>query len=142
MSGKEANRGHELDCIGDGGGYKSTGGVVGPCGDDNGGGGGGDDLSTTTAHVEDNRGRGERETIISRRGKYARDGDVSPPGDSARGFGGQGASSFGVPAGSGLPTVTPCTSDIWAWALIVLEMFSDETWPPDSGQVYCRTGTA
>lgn len=44
------------------------------------------------------------------------------------------------------PTVTPSTSDIWAWALIVLQMFSDEMWAPDSGQVsavnldcICRT---
>lgn len=138
VSGKETNHGHELDCIGDGGDYKSTGGVVGRCGDDHGG-GGGNNLSTKSMHVEDDQGRGERATtIISRRGKYARDGDVSPPGDSARGSGGQDVSSFGVPAGSGLSTVTPCTSDIWAWALIVLEMFSDEAWPPDSGQVYCR----
>lgn len=35
----------------------------------------------------------------------------------------------------GLPTVSPRTSDIWAWALIVLQMFSDEAWAPGSGQV-------
>lgn len=46
-----------------------------------------------------------------------------------------GESSLGDGHDSGTPTVTPCTSDIWAWALIVLQMFSDETCPPASGQV-------
>lgn len=39
----------------------------------------------------------------------------------------------------GIPTVSPRTSDIWAWALIVLQMFSDEAWAPGSGQV-CTCG--
>lgn len=34
-----------------------------------------------------------------------------------------------------VPTVTPSTSDNWAWALIVLQMFSDEIWAPGRGQV-------
>lgn len=33
------------------------------------------------------------------------------------------------------PMIRACESDIWAWALIVLQMFSDEPWPPGSGQV-------
>lgn len=33
------------------------------------------------------------------------------------------------------PMISACESDIWAWALMVLQMFSDEAWPPGSGQV-------
>ncbi|CAM9504523.1 unnamed protein product, partial [Scytosiphon promiscuus] len=32
------------------------------------------------------------------------------------------------------PNVTACESDIWAWALMVVQMFSDEAWPPGKGQ--------
>lgn len=31
--------------------------------------------------------------------------------------------------------IAACESDIWAWALMVLQMFSDEAWPPGRGQV-------
>lgn len=129
-SGKEANHGHELYYIRNGGDDISDD-VVGPC-DDN---GGGDHHLSSTTRVEDKNGGAARVTINSRWGNYARDGDLSPPEDSTCGSGGQNVSSLGVPTGSELPTVTPCTSDIWAWALIVLEMFSDERWPSDSGQV-------
>ncbi|CAM9827511.1 unnamed protein product [Ectocarpus fasciculatus] len=37
-------------------------------------------------------------------------------------------------AGGGQPMITACESDIWAWALMVLQMFSDDAWPPGSGQ--------
>lgn len=37
--------------------------------------------------------------------------------------------------GRSVPTVTPATSDNWAWALIVLQMFSDDIWAPGRGQV-------
>lgn len=44
----------------------------------------------------------------------------------------------GSPSGgssSGQSMLSACESDIWAWALMVLRMFSDELWPPGNGQV-------
>lgn len=135
-SRKEATHGHEDYCLGDGGDGDSTDNFAGPGGGDSGG-GGGDGLSTTTPPVEDKQGGAARVTVNSQRGNnYARDRDLSPRGDSSRGGSGrQNVSSRGTASGSELPTVTPCTCDIWAWALIILEMFSDESCLPDSGQV-------
>lgn len=48
--------------------------------------------------------------------------------------------SITAPAASGdgriaPPMITARESDIWAWALMVVQMFSDEAWPPGKGQV-------
>lgn len=128
-SSTEEKLGHDLDFVGDGGDNNSTDDVVSPFGDSS---GGGEDLSTKTPVADE---QGETARAAGQRKSCAHDRDLSPPRDSSRGSGGQDVSSLDAPAGKGLSTVTPCTSDIWAWALIVLQMFSDEAWPQDSGQV-------
>lgn len=78
------------------------------------------------------RGRTGRRSLGRRQGEAAADDtgeDAQPsyPSSFSRGT--------GAAAGGGQPMITACESDIWAWALMVLQMFSDDVWPPGSGQV-------
>lgn len=121
-----------------------------------GGSGGGDSArgvpgSDTTVHdlqSESGGGSGEdrsRAGNTSRRGGDTRSGsDRRREGDDKAGEkiagtpsgdgGGGGGGSSGGP-----PMLSACESDIWAWALMVLQMFSDEVWPPGNGQVHAVT---
>ncbi|CAM9234091.1 unnamed protein product [Ectocarpus sp. 12 AP-2014] len=77
------------------------------------------------------RGRTERRSLGRRQGGAAaddtgEDAQPSSPSSLSRGT--------GAAAGGGQPMITACESDIWAWALMVLQMFSDDAWPPGSGQ--------
>ena len=75
------------------------------------------------------QGRASRSSLDRRRGAADNAGkNVVQRSSSSPGQSGGGGES---------PMVTACESDIWAWALIVLQMFSDEAWPPGNGQVRC-----
>lgn len=81
--------------------------------------------------------KGRMARVGNRQGCSESDHTALPVLASSGGGGGCSESTLDVADRSEMPKVTPCTSDIWAWALIVLQMFSDDVWPSGSGQVCC-----
>eukprot|EP00903_Cladosiphon_okamuranus_P013903 g12931.t1 len=76
--------------------------------------------------------RTTRSSLIRRRGRAESTGGKLASGRSSP----LGSTASTVPGGvdGEPPMISACESDIWAWALMVLLMFSDEPWPPGCGQ--------
>lgn len=79
------------------------------------------------------RGRTGRRSLGRRQGGASaddtgEDAEASSPSSLSR--------ATSAAANGGQSMITACESDIWAWALMVLQMFSDDVWPPGNGEVW------
>lgn len=95
-------------------------------------------LDNTVHGLQRESGGGSGEDRLQAEGAR-RGGDTRSSSDGRReGADKAGEKITGTPSGGGSdgpPMLSACESDIWSWALMVLQMFSDELWPPGNGQV-------